>query len=337
MGLTFRRPTAPPGATEAASRLDRAKSWLIPFAERYVTLLLFAVMVIVFWVLRPDTFGTLDNLRSILDQAAVIVMVSVGLTVVLAAGEFDLSFPYAIGLASAAATLMMTKYGLGATAAVIAGLVAGVVAGAISGVFVALQRASSFIVTLAIGFVWIGIADAVTGGQTIIDGFSSGFVNLTSNTLFGITIAVYIAAAFSLLTAAMLRFTVFGRYLQSIGSNPEAARIAGIGLSRIRVAAFAVLGLGVGIAAVIITSRQAQYTPDVGAGLFLQPYVAAFFGMSVLAARRFNVFGTVVGALFIGTLETGLIIVGAEDWVSNVVQGGVLLAIVLSARRARGR
>ena len=84
----------------------------------------------------------------------------------------------------------------------------------------------------------------------------------------------------------------------------------------------------------ILTSRQGQYTPNVGAGLFLSPYVAAFFGMSVLAVRRFNVFGTVVGALFMGTLQTGLVIIGSASWLYELIQGGALLVILLIARRA---
>ena len=176
---------------------------------------------------------------------------------------------------------------------------------------------------------------AITGNQTIIEGINDSFVSITDTRIWNLALAVYIAAGFTLVAAATLRWTVFGRYLQSIGSNAEAARLAGIGLSRIRIAAFAALGLSAALAALIITSRQAQYTPNVGVGLFLEPYVAAFFGMSVLAARRFNVFGTVIGALFIGTLETGLTIVGAEDWVSDVVEGAVLLVIVVAGRRTR--
>ncbi|MBX6382586.1 MAG: ABC transporter permease [Microbispora sp.] len=312
---------------------------LADFVERWGTLLGFALMIAAFWVAEPDTFGTLNNFKAILDQAAVTVLLGVGLTIVLAVGEFDLSFPYSVGLASGVATLMMTDWGLGAGVAVVMGLVAGVGAGMVAGLVVSMQRASSFIITLAIGFIWMGVADAITGGQTISSGLSEGFISITDHRVGGITLAVFVALGFSVLAAAVLRATVFGRYLQSVGSNAEAARLAGLRMARIRTAAFAGLGIGVGLSAVIITARQAQFTPDVGQGLFLQPYVAAFFGMSVLGARRFNVFGTVIGALFIGALQTGLIIVGAASWVSEVVQGAVLLVIliVIAARRAGWR
>ena len=303
------------------------------FAEKYATLIGFAVMVAIFWIDQPSTFGTFTNLKAILDQTAVTVLLGVGLTAVLAVAEFDLSFPYSLGLSSAAATLVMTDNHAGWAIAVIVGVVVAVAAGVLAGVAVAFQRASSFIITLALGFVWLGVADGLTNSQTIVGGLTNNFINLTSHDVFGITDSTVIAAVFALVVGVMFRWTVLGRYMLSVGSNPEASRLAGLRVPRIRVTAFAVLGVGVGIAAVIITSRQAQYTPGVGVGLFLAPYVAAFFGMSVLAARRFNVFGTVVGALFIGTLQTGLTITGAASWVGEFIQGAVLLVILVIARR----
>lgn len=302
------------------------------FAEKYATLIGFALMIAYFWIDAPSTFGTSANLKAILDQTAVTVLLGVGLTAVLSVAEFDLSFPYSLGLASAAATLVMTDDGLGAGAAVLIGILVAVAAGLLAGAFVALQRASSFIITLALGFVFLGIADGLTNSQTIVGGMSQSFVNLTVHDV-GVTDSTWVAAIFALLVGIMFRWTVLGRYMLSVGSNPEASRLAGLRVPGIRVVAYGVLGLGVGIAAIILTSRQAQYTPGIGVGLFLAPYVAAFFGMSVLAARRFNVFGTVVGALFIGTLQTGLTIVGAASWVGEFIQGAVLLIIILIARR----
>jgi ribose/xylose/arabinose/galactoside ABC-type transport system permease subunit len=229
---------------------------------------------------------------------------------------------------------MMTDQQASTLVAILVGILVAVVAGAITGVFVAQQRVSSFVITLGFGFVWLGIADGLTDLQVISTGLNSDFIDLTSQRLLGLTLATWVAAAFALVIGIMFRWTVLGRYLMSVGSNPQASRLAGLRLSGLRVVAYSLLGVGVGIAAVIITSRQAQYTPSVGAGLFLSPYVAAFFGMSVLAARRFNVLGTVVGALFMGTLQTGLVIVGASAWLFTFIQGAVLLVILLIARRA---
>lgn len=326
-------PDAAGAALPAAARPERStRSVLMDLGEKWATLIGFALMIAFFWIDSPSTFGTVANFKSILDEAAVPVLLGVGLTAVLAVAEFDLAFPYSLGLASAAATLMMTDLHAGAFVAVVVGIVVAVAAGAISGLFVAQQRVSSFVITLGFGFVWLGIADGLTKSQVITIN-NTAFDNLTSHHVLGFTVATVIAAAFALVIGVMFGWTVLGRYMLSVGSNPQASRLAGLRLAGLRVAAYVVLGLGVGIAAIIITSRQAQYTPDVGAGLFLTPYVAAFFGMSVLAARRFNVLGTVIGALFVGTLQTGLVIIGAASWVGELLQGAVLLIILLIARR----
>lgn len=325
-GVTNTR--VPPGGSGQSRKYG-----LTLFAEKWATLIGFAVMIAIFWIAKPATFGTIANVKSILDQAAVPILLGVGLTAVLAVAEFDLSFPYVMGLSSAAATLMMTDYQLSTFVAVLVGIIVAVAASAIGGVFVAQQRVSSFVITLGFGFVWLGITDGITGSQVITAGINPKFVDLTSISFAGITISVVIAAVFALIVGVMFRWTVIGRYLMSVGSNPLASRLAGLPLSGLRVFAYAVLGLAVGIAAIILTSRQAQYTPGLGNGFFLTPYVAAFFGMSVLGAKRFNVLGTVVGALFMGTLQTGLVIIGAEAWVNNLIQGVVLLVILLIARR----
>jgi ribose/xylose/arabinose/galactoside ABC-type transport system permease subunit len=98
---------------------------------------------------------------------------------------------------------------------------------------------------------------------------------------------------------------------------------------------FVVMGLCAGIAAVILSSQTGQFSPDLAGGLFIPPFVAAFFGISVLAAGRFNVFGTTVGALFVATLQTGLTIVGADSYLANIVIGAVLIVILFVAAQSR--
>lgn len=301
---------------------------------KYVTLIGFAVMFVFFSLMEPDVFPKWGNIRSILELSAPIVILAVGLTVVLVAGEFDLSFPGLVGLAAVIAVKTMADGGQPAAAAVAAGLGVGLAGGLVAGILVAFQRASSFIVTLALGSMWGGIALGVTGGGLTIADVTMGYTDLTLNSVAGIPFAVIYALAIAVILFAIVRWTVFGRYAQAIGSNPVAARLAGIRLSATRVGAFAVLGICAGIAAVILSSRSGQFSPDIASGLFIPPFVAAFFGMSVLAAGRFNVFGTVVGALFIATLETGLIVIGSAAWVADVVIGSALLVILFLAAEA---
>jgi len=302
---------------------------------KYMTLIGFAVMFGLFSLLEPDVFPTWRNIRSILELSAPIVILAVGLTVVLVTGEFDLSFPGLVGLAAVIAVKTMSDADQPAAVAVAAALGVGLAGGIIAGVLVAFQRASSFIITLALGSIWSGVALGVTGGGLTLATVTVGYTNITFKSVFGIPLAVIYALVVALALFALLRWTIFGREAHAIGSNSDAARLAGIRLGLTRVGAFAVLGVCVGITAVILSSRSGQYSPDIATGLFIPPFVAAFFGMSVLAAGRFNVFGTVVGALFIATLQTGLIVLGSEAWVADVIVGSVLLVILFLAAQAR--
>lgn len=329
-----------PGDPEPAKRLGGVLPVLdLTDAQRvlikYVTLIGFAVMFIFFSLMEPDVFPKWGNLRSILELSAPIVILAVGLTVVLVAGEFDLSFPGLVGLAAVIAVKVMADGGQPASVAVAAGLGVGLAGGLVAGILVAFQRASSFIITLALGSIWGGIALGVTGGGLTIANVTEGYTDITFRTIAEIPLAVIYALVIAVVLFAVIRWTVFGRYAQAIGSNPVAARLAGIRLSFTRIGAFAVLGVCAGVAAVILSSRSGQFSPDIASGLFIPPFVAAFFGMSVLAAGRFNVFGTVVGALFIATLETGLIVMGSQAWIADVVIGSALLIILFLAAEAR--
>jgi ribose/xylose/arabinose/galactoside ABC-type transport system permease subunit len=306
-------------------------------ADRWGTLAAFAIMIAFFWVLKPTSFGTFNNLTAILQESSSTLLLGVGLTAVLSVAEFDLSFPYLITLCSATTTLTMSSLHAGAIAAVLVGLGVGAFCGIVAGYAVSLEKASSFIVTLALGFVWTGIADGLTNSQSVVSGFAVHFINITSYKWLGFALASWVAVIFALLVGVLFRWSIPGRHMLSVGSNSEASRLAGLKVARIRMAAFLVLGLSVGIAAVLITSQQGTYTPDFGTSYFLAPYVACFFGMSVLAMHRFTVFGTVIGALFLGTLQTGLLIMGSSLWVGELIQGLVLLVVLLVARRRSRR
>ncbi|MCW2985358.1 MAG: transporter permease [Conexibacter sp.] len=302
---------------------------------KYVTLLGFVAMFILFSLLSPDVFPKWDNIRSILNLSSPIVILAVGLTVVLVVGEFDLSFTGVVAVTAVVAVKLMSASHASTTVAVLAGLGVGVAGGIVAGVLVSMQRASSFIVTLALGSVFSGVALGISGGGSTIADVTVGYTNLTDKSLLGVPLSVVYALVIALVVYGLLRSTIFGREAQAIGSNPVAARLAGIPLGTRRITAFAVMGLCAGVAGLILSSQTGQYAPGIAGGLFIPPFVAAFFGMSVLAAGVFNVFGTVVGALFIATLQTGLIVQGIQDWVASCIVGSVLLLILFIAAETR--
>ena len=327
--------TPQPAGSPAGDRERALGSRVAGGLLRGFTLIGFAVMFAVFAFLSPDVFPTADNIKSILDLSSPIVIVAVGLTVVLVVGEFDLSFTGLISLVAVVSVKLM-EGGASTTVAVIAGIAVGIAGGMVAGLLVAAERASSFIVTLALGAVWGGVALGISGGGgSTVAVATETYMDLAQRQLAGVQITIVYALVVAVLGAALLRYTVFGREATAIGNNPRAALLAGIGLVTTRVGAFAVMGLCSALAAIILSARTGQFSPDMAGGMLIPPFVAAFFGTSVLMAGRFNVFGSVVGALFIATLQTGLIVQGLLDWVSSLIVGCALIIILFIASQSR--
>jgi ribose/xylose/arabinose/galactoside ABC-type transport system permease subunit len=312
------------------------KERILSAFERYAIIVVFIVMIGVFVLINPAIFGTWLNAKNILAQTSVILILAAGLTIVLSTGEFDLSFPGVI-LISGVVAAKILEGGGSATVAVIAAIAVAVAAEFIAGVLVAMQRTSSFIVTLALNTLWSGLAAGLSNGGEPINVTNQSFIKIATDKPLGLPLEIYIAIVITLIAGFLLRFTVFGRHAAAIGTNPIASRFAGLRLASIRIATFSVLGVCAGVAAVILTARQAQFTSELSLGLFIPPFVAAFFGISVLAAGRFNIFGTLIGALFVSTLETGLIISGAQAWTGELVVGAVLIITLFAAAQARRR
>jgi ribose transport system permease protein len=166
----------------------------------------FVVMVVVFSVLEPDTFLDTNTLRTILDQAAVPLLLVCGLTFVLAVGEFDLSYTATIGLAGGLVAVLMRDQGLGVAPAIGVTLLAAVAVGVVVGLLVTIGRASSFIVTLAIGSALTGFELALTDNTTIYQGIPASFGDIASREILGLHAPVWIAgvvfAAFVVLYTA---------------------------------------------------------------------------------------------------------------------------------------
>lgn len=302
---------------------------------RYATLLGFAGVILAFSWARPEIFPTLANARTILDQAAPIIILATGLTVVITTQEFDLSFPGVVLFCSVLSVQAMAAWHLGTVLAVVMGLLVGAACGLISGALVAARRASSFITTLAFGSILGGLALGISHDGQSISAITNDYGNLTFWRPFGIPVTLLYAGTVVLICFGLLRWTVFGRNANAVGANEIASRLAGLPLGRVRIGAFVVMGTCSGIVSVILASRAGGFQPGLGDGLLVPPFVAVFFGLSVLAIGKFNVLGTLAGALFIGTLETGLNMVGLSGWVADVFVGLALIVILFAASSVR--
>lgn len=294
----------------------------------------FALMVIVFAILSPDVFLEPSTIRNILDQAVVPAVLACGLTFVLVTGEFDLSFTATLGVGAGIAIVLMTM-GWPVLPAILVALAVGLVVGLAVGALVTMGRASSFIVTLAIGSVVIGIEQAITGNKSIYEGISSAYPRLALEEFAGLRAPVWFALGVVVLSTVVLHATRFGRQARALGANLTAAYLAGVKVRKIKIAVFAILAVLAVCAGLILTARSSSYYANASAGLLLNTYAAVFLGAAAAARSQFTILGSAFGVLWITTLQAGLTITNQPAWASNIIQGLVLAAAVLIAAGGR--
>jgi ribose transport system permease protein len=316
-------------AEAAAERRRALMNRLNSILARYGLLLAFAAMIIGFSLAKPDAFPTTANLKSILTAAAPALIVAAGLTVPLVMQDFDLSFGAMIGLAGGAAVVLQSQDGWAWGLAVLVALGLGLGAGLANGFLIAYLGGSSFIITLAMGTVLVGMEYVFTDQKTIFSGVSEGYVNIGQEEFLGLNNQIWIAGVIALLLWVMLDQSELGRYMYAIGGNPEAARLSGVRIRRIRLTGFVVVALCAAIVGILLTAQAASSVPNTGVPYLLPAFAAVFLGSAVFRPGEFNIPGTVVGVLFLGVIQTGLTMLQLETFVINLVQGAILIVAVL--------
>lgn len=327
-------PSAPPigGAAVAVGGFGAATATGLSYVRRSGVVIVFVVMVIAFSLARPDRFPTYSNARTILFSSVALGILSIGLTVVLAIGQFDLSIGAIVGLSGACAVLSMANLHVQTPIAVAIGVLVGGTVGMFNGLIVAYGRVPAFIGTLAIGSIATGIERGITLDNTIYEGVRDSYASISRARVFDIPASVIIWFGVLIVIWALLDLTVFGRRVHAVGANEEAARLAGVRTARVKMMAFVVLGLCGGLAGVVVTAQAFSYYPNSGTPLLLPAYAAAFLGSSALGGARFHPLATVFGVLFTGTLTTGLIMLEFPSWSTDLLDGAVLAFAVLLAR-----
>jgi ribose transport system permease protein len=302
------------------------------FIGRFGVLIAFALTVAVFGALRPDTFLTIDNARIIAIQAAPLAIIALGLTVVLVMNDFDLSFGAVAGLVGAAAISLMAVSDVFWIWAILMALGLAALIGVANGVFVAYAGAPSFIVTLAMSTAAIGVEFLITDRESIFTGIASEYIQIAQGSVLGINAQVVLAAVVLASVLVLLDHSELGRRMYAVGGNPEAARLAGIRIARLRLVGFVIAAVLAGVAGVLISAENSAYTPTAADGFLLPAFAAVFLGSTVLRGGTFNALGTAIGVVYLGVIQNGLILLGiATAWV-NIVQGGILIGAVLLAR-----
>ena len=314
--------------------------------KTYGTLIGFLVVVAFFWINIPDTFMTARNWLNISQQVSMLAVVAFTMTIVMVMGDFDLSVGSMASLAGIVAALAF-RDGQAITVGIALALLVGLVGGLINGALVSYVGILPFVATLGTLTVFSGTAFLVSGGKTIfgrdIPAPFSGFARsgLTIGSVDGQALVLpsltIVAALVLLLVWFFLEQTPNGRRLYAIGGNMEAARLAGVPVRRLRLAAFGLSGLGAATAGLMYAARVASANPTQGSGLMLDAIAAVFLGMTMSEEGEPHVLATLVGVLILGVLDNGLTQMSIDSYVRQILIGSIIVLAVASSSIGKSR
>ncbi len=315
-------------STQAPGR--SASQWL----RSYGTFLGLLAMLAVFSLLRPGIFLSVNNLRNITEQVAILAIVATTMTVVMVVGDFDLSVGTLASLCGVVVADMLIR-GLGLWPSIGVALGVGALAGLLNGLLVAYAGLSAFVATLATMTAFRGLALWYTDGATLFSGMDESFRPIGQGMTGPAPNSVWIMLAVLGVTWFLMEQTTLGRRLYAVGGNPEASFLAGIPVRRLRLLAFVYSGLGAALAGIVLTSRLFSAHPTAGEPLMLTSIAAVFLGMTMFREGEAHVPGTLFGVLLLGVMNNGLNILRVNSYIQSVLTGVIIILAVLVSGLSR--
>jgi ribose transport system permease protein len=310
----------------AATPPGRLAGWLLP--SRIGAVYCWIAIVVVFGIIEPHLFLTHRTITAVLDQYAITAIVAMAVAVPMAAGAFDLSGAYTMGLAGAFAARLLTDTSLPAGVVVLVTLVVvGLGVGLLNSFIVVVVGIEPIIGTLGSGFLLGAVATGVDRNQTIVipPDFATHFAQ---NSVGGIELPVFYLLGIVLILGFIMEQTATGRRWYALGFDFETARLAGIRVRVLRALALTAGSLCATVAGLALMARVGAHTPGDGPSYLLPAFAAVFLGATQLRPGRFNVWGTLIAVLMLGTGEYGLLLAGAPTWTTSVWQGVALITAV---------
>ena len=293
----------------------------------------FVAVFLFFLILLGDSgFASPNNILNIFRQTATISIMAVAMTYVIAAAEIDLSVGSVAGLAAVVAAMALNNYGPGV--GVLAGLAVGVASGSLSGSLVAFLKVPSFLVTLGMLGMLVGIARWITdsapvpiSNQAFISIFGGGNVGPIPSLMIWVLVA-------TALGALVMNKGTFGRHVRATGGNVVAAAYSGVNTLRIKFTVLLMSGVAASVAGMLYAGRLQSGRFQWGTGDELSVIAAVILGGTSLFGGRGAVIGSLFGALFIGLINNGLILAGLDVSQQQVVRGAIIiLAVALSRKK----
>lgn len=288
-------------------------------------LLLFALLS----AFVPDFLG-LRNLNGLLLSVTLVGTIAATMMLVLAMREVDLSVGSVVALSGVIVASVISATGSIALG-VVAGLAGGALVGLFNGAVIGWLKVNSLIVTLATMEIVRGLSFLVSGGESVAIP-AQDFYALGSGSLLGVSYPIWAMLGSFALFGFVLNRTVFGRNILAIGGNPEAARLSGVPVLRVRILVFTLQGLVAGLAGIILAARITSGQPNTSVGLELAVISACVLGGVSLSGGVGTIAGVIIGVLIMGAAQNALNLLNVPTFYQYVVRGGILLVAVIADR-----
>ena len=285
-----------------------------------------------------DKFFTVSNFWNVLRQISVNICISVGMTLVVLMAGIDLSVGSVLALCGAV-TAGLFKMGIELPAqnlyigftllgASLAGILTGALLGFFNGFVITRFKVPSFVATLAMLTVARGLTMLWTKGFPI-SGLGEQFAYLGTGWFVGVPVPVWISAAVVAVAVFVSDKTKLGRYIYAIGGNENASLLSGININKVKITVYTIAGILAAVGGLMVTSRLDSAQPNAGTGYELDSIAAVVIGGTSLSGGKGSIWGTVLGAIIIGVLNNGLVLLNVSPFWQQVVKGFVILLAVI--------
>ena len=305
--------------------------------SRFQSLIALFVLCIVLSVLT-DKFFTTANGVNVLRQVAVNICIATGMTLVVLTAGIDLSVGSVLALCGAITAGLLKNgmqfpsadlyIGFTILGAVLGAVIVGSMLGLVNGLAITKFKVPPFVATLAMLTIARGFTMLYTGGHPISN-LGDQFAYIGAGYFIGIPVPVWIAAIVVLLAVFITKKTKLGRYIYAIGGNETAARLSGIRINRVKLIVYSLGAALAAVGGVIVTSRLDSAQPNAGLSYELDAIAAVVIGGTSLNGGKGSVWGTVIGAVIIGVLNNGLVLLNVSPFWQQVVKGAVILLAVI--------
>lgn len=294
------------------------------------------VLALITTVMNPS-FLDPNNLLNLLRQVSINGLIAFGMTFVILTGGIDLSVGAILALTSALSAIMITS-GVPTLIAMLIGIVFGGLLGGLNGLIITKGGAAPFIASLATMTIFRGATYVFTNGNPITSkAMNNSFIFqfIGRGYFFGIPVPVIIMLISFFILYILLHKMTFGRKTYALGGNEKAAFVSGIKVNITKTWIYVISGIMSSAAGMILISRLSSAQPDAGTGFEMDAIAAVVLGGTSLAGGRGRIFGTLIGALIIGTLNNGMNLIGISSFYQQIVKGIVIIIAVLLDRRKK--